>query len=147
MQEVLAECGKVSFWKIAMKPGKPLIFGTLGQCTFFGLPGNPIAVMATFDTIVSTALRQLCGESAAKPLQLKAVCQSPLRKAAGRQEYQRGILQQNGAGKFIVESAGRQGSNILSTMSRANCYIVLPKDCCGVQVGEEVIVEPFESLI
>lgn len=147
VQEILAVCGKVSFWKIAMKPGKPLAFGTIGKCTFFGLPGNPIAVMATFDKIVSAALRQLCGEPALKPLQLKAVSQSQLKKAAGRQEYQRGILRQSAAGEFIVESAGRQGSNILSAMSRANCYIVLPSECCGVQIGEQVIVEPFECLI
>ncbi len=147
IQEILAACGQVSFWKIAMKPGKPLAFGNIGKCTFFGLPGNPIAVMATFDKIVSVALRQLSGEPALKTLQLKAVCQSPLKKAAGRQEYQRGILQQNTSGEFIVESAGRQGSNILSAMSRANCYIVLPRECCGVQIGEQVIVEPFESLI
>lgn len=147
IQEILAACGKVSFWKIAMKPGKPLAFGHIGKCTFFGLPGNPVAVLATFDKIVSAALRQLCGEPVLKPLQLKAVCQSPLKKAAGRQEYQRGILQQTAAGEFMVESAGRQGSNILSAMSRANCYIVLPTECCGVQVGEQVIVEPFESLI
>lgn len=147
IQEILAECGEVSFWKIAMKPGKPLAFGKIGQCSFFGLPGNPIAVLATFDKIVKPALQQLSGEPALKPLQLKAVCQSKLKKAAGRQEYQRGILTQSEAGEFIVESAGRQGSNILSTMSRANCYIVLPSECCGVQTGDEVIVEPFESLI
>ena len=147
IQEILAACGKVSFWKIAMKPGKPLAFGSIGKCIFFGLPGNPIAVMATFDRIVSAALRQLSGEPVLKPLQLKAVCQSPLKKAAGRQEYQRGIFQQTEAGVFTVESAGRQGSNILSAMSRANCYIVLPRECCGVQPGQEVIVEPFDSLI
>lgn len=147
IQEILAECGQVSFWKIAMKPGKPLAFGSIGKSTFFGLPGNPVAVMATFDKIVSAALRQLSGEPAQKQLQLKATCQSQLKKSAGRQEYQRGILQQSAAGMFIVESAGRQGSNILSTMSRANCYIVLPKECCGVQIGDEVTVEPFDTLI
>jgi molybdopterin molybdotransferase len=144
IQEILAKSGRVNFWKIAMKPGKPLAFGNIGQCLFFGLPGNPIAVMATFDKFVKPALRQLSGEIALQPLQLKAVCQTRLKKKPGRQEYQRGILTQNQDGMFIVESAGRQGSNILSTMSRANCYIVLPIECSGVQVGEEVMVEPFK---
>lgn len=147
IQEVLADCGEVDFWKIAMKPGKPLAFGKIGQCTFFGLPGNPIAVLATFDKIVKPALRQLSGESELKPLQLKALSQSRLKKTPGRQDYQRGILTQNAAGEFEVESAGRQGSNILSSMSRANCYMVLPSECSGVQVGDEVIVEPFSIFI
>jgi molybdopterin molybdotransferase len=147
IQEILADCGKVSFWKIAMKPGKPLAFGSIGKCAFFGLPGNPIAVMATFHKIVSVALRRLTGEPVTKALQLKAVCQDKLKKSAGRVDYQRGILKQSAAGEFIVESAGRQGSHILSTMSRANCYIVLPPECCGVQAGQEVIVEPFDSFI
>jgi molybdopterin molybdotransferase len=147
IQEVLNKCGKVSFWKIAMKPGKPLTFGSIGKCLFFGLPGNPVAVITTFDKIVNPALRQLCGEPVVKPLQLKAICQNQLKKTAGRQDYQRGILQQTRAGEFIVASAGQQGSHILSSMSLANCYIVLPRENCGVQIGEEVIVEPFDYLI
>lgn len=147
IQEILARCGTVNFWKIAMKPGKPLAFGNIGHCIFFGLPGNPIAVLATFDKFVKPALRQLGGELVIKPLQLKAVCHSELKKKAGRQEYQRGILTQKESGLFKVESAGKQGSHILSAMSRANCYIVLPSECNGVSRGEEVIVEPFECFI
>jgi molybdopterin molybdotransferase len=147
IQEVLASCGKVSFWKIAMKPGKPLAFGSIGQCLFFGLPGNPIAVIATFDKLVKPALQKICGQPELKPWQLKAICQSQLKKTAGRQEYQRGILSQDEAGLFTVKSAGKQGSNILSAMSKANCYIILASTCSGVEIGEEVIVEPFECFI
>jgi molybdopterin molybdotransferase len=147
IQQILTECGEVNFWKIAMKPGKPLAFGRIGKCTFFGLPGNPIAVMATFEKIVKPALMQLSGAAVQKPLRLKAVCESNLKKSAGRLEYQRGIFKQNEHNEFVVESAGQQGSHILSSMSRANCYIVLAQECNGVRIGEEVIVEPFEVFL
>jgi molybdopterin molybdotransferase len=92
--EILAEIGQVNFWKLAIKPGKPLAFGRIQACYFFGLPGNPISVIATFQQIVTPALRQLSSLSNRTPLRFKAICQSPLRKQAGRQEFQRGIVQQ-----------------------------------------------------
>jgi len=147
VQEILHNCGEVDFWKIAIKPGKPLAFGTIGGCYFFGLPGNPVAVVVTFQQIVLPALRQLSGVSSAKPLTLTATCTSPLKKSPGRQEYQRGILSQDEHGEFFVVSAGRQGSNILSSMSQSNCYIVLPPTCNGVQAGDSVTVQPFCLLI
>lgn len=140
IKEILARCGEVNFWKLAMKPGKPLAFGKIGNCYFFGLPGNPIAVSATFEVVVKPALTKLAGENFKSIWQIQAVCETPLKKSAGRQEYQRGILSQNDVGSFSVISAGRQGSNILSAMSKANCYIVLSADCAGVQIGETVTV-------
>lgn len=148
IKEVLASCGDVGFWKIAIKPGKPLAFGNINRCYFFGLPGNPASVITTFHKIVSPALRLLAGASTAKkPLQLSAVCTSSLTKAKGRQEYQRGILSQKKSGELLVKSAGKQDSNMLGTMSRANCYIVLAVDCSGVDANQKVIVEPFDVLI
>ncbi len=147
VQAVLDELGEVCFWKIAMKPGKPVAFGHIGSCAFFGLPGNPASVMVTYDVIVKPALRVLSGLDAIKPLQVRAVSDSVLRKEAGRQEYLRGILRQQFDGTFVVTSAGRQGSNILSAASRANCYIVLPHYYTDVQAGEEVMVEPFDNFI
>lgn len=147
VKEILERCGEVNFWKIAIKPGKPLAFGKIGASYFFGLPGNPVSVMATFQQIVAPALRQMAGESPSKMIKIAATCNSSLKKAAGRQEYQRGILTQDGNGNFFVVSSGSQGSNMLSSMSRANCYIVLPSDCTGVNVGEKVIVEPFSLLL
>jgi len=141
--QVLQRCGNIGFWKIAMKPGKPLLFGQIQQCVFFGLPGNPVAVMTTFDKLVKPALLQLCGYPAQKALQIQAVCGSYLKKSAGREEYQRGILQQAADGSFTVTTAGKQGSHILSSLSRANCYIVLERDCTDVAVGSVVTVEPF----
>ncbi len=147
IQEILNKCGNVGFWKIAIKPGKPLAFGTIKDCYFFGLPGNPVSVIATFHKIVAPALNHLSGSSDQKKIQISATCTSNLKKQPGRQEYQRGILTQSKSGRFHVESAGKQGSNIMSAMSKANCYIVLPVDCIGVNAGETVTVEPFDTVI
>lgn len=147
VKEILQNCGEVNFWKMAIKPGKPLAFGKIGQCHFFGLPGNPVAVVVTYQQIVAPALRQLSGAPPAKPLRLTATCITALKKAPGRQEYQRGILSQDECGEFFVATAGRQGSNILSSMSQSDCYIVLPRECAGVPAGDKVIVEPFSLLI
>ncbi len=144
---VLQRCGEVSFWKVAIKPGKPLLFGHLDDCVFFGLPGNPVAVMITFDKFVKPALQQLCGYPSLKPLQIQAISTSVLKKTAGRQEYQRGILRQDEKGQFTVQSVGKQGSHLLSSLSHANCYIVLASDCAGVNSGDWVTVEPFAVLI
>jgi molybdopterin molybdotransferase len=147
VKETLQKSGEVNFWKIAMKPGKPLAFGRIGDCCFFGLPGNPVAVVVTFQQIVAPALRQLSGAPFVKPLRFAAICTTALKKAPGRQEFQRGILSQNERGEFFVASAGQQGSNILSSMSQSGCYIVLPAECSGVQAGERVTVEPFSLFI
>ncbi|MCK4842543.1 MAG: molybdopterin molybdotransferase MoeA [Methylococcales bacterium] len=144
IKEILDHCGNVGFWKIAIKPGKPLAFGKIKNCYFFGLPGNPVSVIATFHKIVVPALQYLSGLAIKKPFKLKAVCMSTLKKGKGREEYQRGVLSQNESGEFFVESAGGQGSNIMSAMSKANCYIVLPVASKGVRKGETVTVEPFE---
>jgi len=111
------------------------------------LPGNPVSAQVTFQKIVAPALQQLTGAAMTQSLQLTAICTSLLKKSAGRQEFQRGILTQNEHGKFFVSSAGQQGSNILSALSLANCYIILPSECQGVEVGDKVLVEPFSVAI
>ena len=145
VKEILDRCGEVNFWKIAIKPGKPLAFGKIDSCCFFGLPGNPVAVIVTFQYIVAPALKQLTGAPDSKPLQLTATCMTALKKSPGRQEFQRGILTQDSNGDFFVASSGKQGSNILSSMSRANCYIVLPTECKGVQAGDKVRVDLIQD--
>lgn len=147
IKEILDECGEVGFWKIAIKPGKPLAFGKINNCYFFGLPGNPVSVIATYHKIVAPALQQLSAMPVKKSIQLQAVCNSTLYKEKGRQEYQRGILTQKNSGEFVVESAGKQGSNIMSAMSKANCFIVLAAKSNGVKAGQNVFVEPFDPLI
>ncbi len=147
IEEILAQCGKVDFWKIAMKPGKPLAFGKIDDCFFFGLPGNPVSVVATFQKIVRPALQHLSGAPVTTDIQLKALSQTDLKKIPGRKEYQRGILSQLENGEFIVEAAGLQDSHHLSALSKANCYIVLDADCNGIKTGDQVIVEPFDHLL
>jgi len=147
IKEILEQCGEITFWKIAVKPGKPLAFGKIGNCHFFGLPGNPLAVMVTYQQLVAPALQRLSGTPAAKPLRLTATCTSTLKKSPGRQEFQCGILTQDDGGKFFAASAGPQGSHRLSTVHKANCYIILPIDCKGVEAGAQVVVEPFSLFI
>ncbi len=147
IKEVLARCGKVDFWKIAIKPGKPLAFGKINDCHFFGLPGNPVAVIVTYQHIVAPALEQLSGMPMSQPLQLLAKCTTTLKKSIGRQEYQRGILSQNDNGELLVASSGQQGSNILSAAGAANCYIVLPIECDGIQPGETVRIELINNIV
>jgi len=147
VNQALEKYGEVNFWKLAVKPGKPLTFGKIGNCWFFGLPGNPVAVLVTFAQFVKPALDQLAGAPAHATIQLLARCESALRKSPGRQEYQRGILRQTSAGEFSVKAAGPQDSHQLKVASLANCFIVLDKDCAGVDEGQMVIVEPFDTRI
>lgn len=143
IETVLRRCGQVDFWKLAIKPGKPLAFGRIGNSYFFGLPGNPVAVMVTFQQIVQHALNKLSGAKTNKPLRMTALCSTALKKQPGRKEFQRGILSQNDEGEFWVASTGQQGSHMLSSLSHGNCYIVLPESWGNVSVGTQVMVEPF----
>ena len=147
VKEVLDEIGQVNFWKIAMKPGRPLSFGRIGDSLFFGLPGNPVSVMVTFYQFVLPALKHLSGEIAWQPLRLRARTTDRLKKRPGRTEFQRGFLSQDESGDLVVATTGEQGSGILSSMSQANCFVILPLDSAGAQPGDSVIVEPFVGLV
>ncbi|MBU3693788.1 MAG: molybdopterin molybdotransferase MoeA [Rhodocyclaceae bacterium] len=145
-REVMARLGTVLFWKIAMKPGRPLAYGEIGSAQFFGLPGNPVSVMVTFYQFVRDALLRMQGR-APEPLPTFAVrCTAPLKKAPGRTEFQRGMLRLEGD-EWVVAPTGEQGSGILSSMSRANCFIVLEQARGRVEAGETVRVQPFEGLV
>jgi molybdopterin molybdotransferase len=148
VKQLMDRLGEVVFWKIAMKPGRPLAYGRIGGAHFFGLPGNPVSVMVTFHEFVQDALRTLQGRSdvAAQPT-FKVPLSSPIRKAPGRTEFQRGILAPDGSGGFTVRTTGDQGSGILSSMSRANCFIVLGTDTGNVAAGDLVDVQLFEGLL
>jgi molybdopterin molybdotransferase len=146
VKEVLDDIGEVDFWKIAMKPGRPLSFGRIGESLFFGLPGNPVSVMVTFYQFVLPALKRLSGEIAWKPLRLTARATDRLKKRPGRTEFQRGVLSQDESGALVVSTTGEQGSGILSSMSQANCFVILPLESAGAQPGDSVIVEPFAGL-
>ncbi len=143
IKQLLAEIGEVVFWKIAMKPGRPLAYGKIGQCHFFGLPGNPVAVMVTFLQFVRDALRVLMGQDPKPSFTLQALCTSSIRKAPGRTEFQRGILSQDAEGRWLVQTTGEQGSGILSSMVKANCFIVLALEQGNVEAGKVVQVQMF----
>ena len=148
VKQVLDRLGEVLFWKIAMKPGRPLAYGKIGDAHFFGLPGNPVAVMVTFYQFVRDALLHLQGQTRTIPLPTqKVVCTSAIKKAPGRTEFQRGILSRDATGQWSVRTTGDQGSGILSSMSQANCFIILPTDQGNVPAGSEVDIQLLEGLI
>ncbi len=147
IKPLLQEMGVMSFWKISMKPGRPLAFGHLDHAVFFGLPGNPVAVMVTFYQFVAPALLRLSGQDPQPAFTLVARCRHTIRKRAGRFEFQRGIMQPVGQGQWQVSNVGQQGSGILTSMSRANCFILLDEHCDGVAAGDQVEVQPFAGLI
>ncbi len=148
VKQLLDQLGEVLFWKIAMKPGRPLAYGKLGSAHFFGLPGNPVSVMVTFYQFVRDALLLLQGQREIIPLPtFKVPLATPIRKAPGRTEFQRGILAGDAATGYTVRVTGEQGSGILSSMSRANCFIVLPTDTGNVAAGELVDVQWLEGMI
>jgi molybdopterin molybdotransferase len=145
--ETLRRIGEVNFWKIAMKPGKPLAFGKLGRCFFFGLPGNPVSVMATFLLAARPAILKMRGEKVPLAPEYPAICESNLKKAPGRKDFQRGICQRDASGQWRVSSTGGQGSHILRSMSKANCFIALPPEWGNVEAGTTVTIMPFEGLL
>ncbi len=145
--QTLERMGTVGFWKVAMKPGRPLAFGHIDDALFFGLPGNPVSVMATFYQLVQPALQVLSGlPVASPPVTVTARAAAPLRKKPGRREFQRGVLVRDADGQLLVHG-GSQGSGILSSMSTANCFIVLPEDAGHVDAGDEVTVQPFAAFV
>jgi molybdopterin molybdotransferase len=146
VKQLMAKLGEVLFWKIAMRPGRPMAFGRIGKAMLFGLPGNPVAVMVTFHQFVRDALLVLGGRTDAfeVPL-LKAISASALRKVPGRTEYQRGILFRDG-GEWKVRPTGQQGSGVLRSMSEANCFIVLEHGRGKVEAGEPVSVQLMAAL-
>ena len=144
---LLQKLGEVVFWKIAMKPGRPLAYGKIGGAHFFGLPGNPVAVMVSFYQFVRDALLILQGVSPlpVQPL-LKAICTSPIKKLPGRAEFQRGVIYLE-EGIFKVRVTGEQGSGILKSMSDANCFIMLHDHVGNVEAGATVDVQILEGVV
>ena len=139
----LRRLGSVHFSKVAIKPGRPLTFGHIGGTPFFGLPGNPVAVMITFLQFVRPGLKIMMGEASPLTPAFKVRSRSRLRKSPGRTEFQRGILEQDAQGELTVKSTGRQGSGVLSSMSTGNCFILLPENAGTVEPGDWVDVQPF----
>jgi len=147
VKETLAKLGEVNFWKMAVKPGKPLAFGHIGKTVFFGLPGNPVSAMATFYEIVLPGLAALSGTQAKPKHRFRVKLQTALKKAPGRLEFQRGVLSVDAAGETVVSTTGQQGSHMMTSMAQANCFILLPQESAGAEVGALVEVEPLYGMM
>lgn len=144
--DVLSETGKVSLWKIAIKPGRPLVFGELSKSVFFGLPGNPVSVMITFALCVKPCLEKLRGQTKVSPMIFQGKTLTDLRKRSGRQEFQRAIVYKDDNGDLVVNARKYQGSGVLSSMTQGNCFIVLGLDNTGVKAGQLVDILPFTEI-
>ena len=144
---MMKKLGDVAFWKIAMRPGRPMAVGRIGKSVLFGLPGNPVAVMVTFLAFVRPALLRMMGSTAQAAPLLRAKCLESLRKKAGRTEYQRGFVSNAPDGTLQVRTTGNQGSGVLSSMVQGNGLIVLHHSQSNVAVGDEVDVLMFEGAI
>ena len=155
-KQIMQELGDVGFWKIAMRPGRPMAFGVLKpvagksparKTLFFGLPGNPVAVMVTFYQFVRAALLQLNGANQTEPPLTQAIAEAPIRKKPGRTEFQRAILGRGADGKPTVRLTGSQGAGILRSMSEANCFVILGHNQGNVAAGDLVDIALFDGLL
>ncbi|MEY4980552.1 MAG: hypothetical protein RLZZ352_2822 [Pseudomonadota bacterium] len=156
---MMKQLGDVVFWRIAMRPGRPMAVGRISEqgtepntkprrsALLFGLPGNPVAVMVTFLAFVRPALLRLMGSTASAPLLIKAHSAEALRKKPGRTEYQRGIVSRQPDGTLHVRTTGNQGSGVLRSMVEANGLIVLHHSQGHVAVGDEVDVMMFDGAV
>ena len=146
VRALLGKLGDVRFWKVNIKPGKPMAFGRIGKAWLFGLPGNPVAVMVTFQQLVMDALLRLMGCASLPPRPGFSVpCITPFSKRHGRREFLRGVLFDE-SGQWKVRLTGNQGSGVLSSMSEANCFVVLPEGPQHIAAGDRVEVQPFDVL-
>jgi molybdopterin molybdotransferase len=146
VREILARLGEIHFWKLKIKPGRPMAFGKIGNAWLFGLPGNPVAVMVNYAQFALDALLRLSGVDPlpARPL-LSVEAANAIKKQPGRREYLRGAVTMVD-GRWQVKTMSHQGSGILRSMSEANCLVVLPESCAGIQPGDSVQVQLFDGL-
>ncbi|QHS11705.1 molybdopterin molybdotransferase MoeA [Shewanella sp. Arc9-LZ] len=146
-KQILSEEGQITFWKLAIKPGKPFAFGKIDNAIFCGLPGNPVSSMVTFYKLVLPILHKMQGLKPVKPLFCQARLLTDIRKYPGRVEYQRGILSRNELGELEVAITGGQGSGMLTSMSLANCFVILDQFQGDTPTGAQVTVEPFNNVL
>lgn len=145
---MLEEIGKIGFWKLAIKPGKPFAFGKLSNAWFCGLPGNPVSAALTFYQLVQPLIAKLSAQSDwSLPPRLRAKAATAFKKTPGRLDFQRAVFSHNSQGELEARTTGPQGSHVFSSYSLANCFVVLERERGDVAVGEWVEVEPFNALL
>ncbi|MDQ4621460.1 bifunctional molybdopterin-guanine dinucleotide biosynthesis adaptor protein MobB/molybdopterin molybdotransferase MoeA [Vibrio cholerae] len=147
IKSALEKLGHIDFWRINMRPGRPLAFGQIAGKPFFGLPGNPVAVMVSFINFVEPALRKMQGEQGWQPLKVNAIALEDLRSRQGRTEFSRGVYAFNAQGQLTVRTTGKQGSGVLRSMSEANCLIEIAPAIDTVKVGESVTIIPLQGRV
>jgi molybdopterin molybdotransferase len=147
VMEIFERLGKVDFWSIAIKPGRPTVFGKLGDALYFGLPGNPVSAMATFYQLAQPAILKLSGMKPQVPVLIRATSTATIQSKAGRSEFVRGVVSRDQQGQYAVVKTGHQGSGRLSSMTLANCFIVVPEEADVIEAGAQVDVQPFEALV
>ena len=145
VKAVVEEIGSLDFWRVALKPGKPLAVGRIGRALFFGLPGNPVSTIVTYLLFVAPTVDRLSGTSPSPPLALPAVLLDAVRHSKGRREYMRGIMRAEG-GKIVVRITGDQGSNRLATFADANCLVVVASDVGDLLPGDATQVIPLPGI-
>lgn len=144
VKPALSSLGSLHLWKVAIKPGKPFAFGQFGHCYFCGLPGNPVSAFVTFDQIVTPLLGVLKNQAVnSKPLTLKATLTSPFKRRAGRKEFARGVYRQNENGQLEVSLLKKQGSSVMTSLTNANCYVIIPSESESLGSGASVDIQPF----
>ncbi|CAK2643035.1 Molybdopterin molybdenumtransferase [Vibrio crassostreae] len=143
----LDKLGEINFWRINMRPGRPLAYGKIEDKPFFGLPGNPVAVMVSFINFVEPAIRKLQGQTNWTPVKANAIATEQLRSRQGRTEFSRGVFSMNESGVLEVKTTGKQGSGILRSMSEANCLIEISPAVDTVKVGETVTIIPLQGRV
>jgi molybdopterin molybdotransferase len=146
LKEIVAELGSLDLWRLNLKPGKPLAFGHIAGTPFMGLPGNPVSTIVTFLLLAKPALMHLAGALPRPATRFQALLSEPIRHAPGREEYQRGRFELDGAA-LTVRTTGDQSSNRLATFSGADCLIRIPKDTHDLPAGTSVEVLPFRGIV
>ncbi|WP_018981588.1 molybdopterin molybdotransferase MoeA [Salinimonas chungwhensis] len=147
VKDILDEIGEVDFWKVAIKPGKPFAFGQIGKCVFCGLPGNPVSAYVTTEKLVTPLIAMMQGEQRSlNDLTGLAVLGSSIRRRPGRQEFLRARLEINQDGGWHVTPLAKQSSGVMSTVTQANAYIVVPAETAFIESGTQVQVSPFRSV-
>lgn len=146
VKELVAQLGEIDFWKVAIKPGKPFAFGKLGSAVFCGLPGNAVSAFVTAQQLVLPVIHQLCGvayQHKAKTLSLTATLQCDIKRRKGRQEFLRANMYQDEELQWCVRPLSKQSSGVMTSVTNANCYLVLPAQVSEVKAGESVLVQPM----
>ena len=146
MREAVVRLGAILHYKVALKPGKPFVFGCMFKTWYFGLPGNPVSGFVGFDVFLKSALWLLCGaQNVPQPLQFQATLSEPVKKSSGRMDMQRAIICQQADGSWLAKPAGAQDSHRIWGVSRANAYLILASETGSLSAGATVTVQPFKD--